>query len=67
MPFEKSKVSQKKRKMFQKSEKFLHFTLFKTNIDTLGAVSYLAKEMRRKPGNFGVAGNKVCSIKYNRS
>ncbi len=52
--------------MFQKNEKYLHFTLLKSNIDTLGAVNYLAKELRRKPGNFGVAGNKVGFAEANR-
>ena len=37
---------------------FLHFTLFKENKDTMESISWLAKELKMKPGNFQFAGTK---------
>jgi tRNA pseudouridine13 synthase len=51
----------KKRRVFDNKQypgKYLEFTIFKTNIDTMGAVFQIAKFMNRKPANFGFAGNK---------
>lgn len=54
--------SKQKRRRYEEREypdKFLQFTLTKTNYDSLGAVGFLARFMNRKPSNFGVAGTKV--------
>ena len=37
---------------------YLHFTLFKENKDTMESISWLAKELKLKPGNFQFAGTK---------
>ncbi len=37
---------------------YLHFTLFKENKDTMESISWLAKELKTKPGNFQFAGTK---------
>ena len=37
---------------------YLHFTLFKENKDTMECISWLAKELKTKPGNFQFAGTK---------
>ena len=37
---------------------YLHFTLFKENKDTMESISWLAKELKMKPGNFQFAGTK---------
>ena len=49
----------KKRKIYQKSEKYLQFTLMKTNFETLGAINYISKILHKPPGFFGIAGTKV--------
>jgi tRNA(Glu) U13 pseudouridine synthase TruD len=51
----------KKRRFDPKTypNKFLLFTMTKTNFDSLGALGFLAKFMSRKPKNFSVAGTKV--------
>ena len=46
------------------SSKYTEFTLFKTNIDSMGAIFQIAKCLNRKPSNFGLAGNKVFVIKF---
>ena len=51
----------KRRRQFDKNlSKYVEFTLFKTNIDSIGAISQIARCLNRKPSNFELAGNKVC-------
>jgi len=40
-------------------DKYLEFTLHKTNFDSMGAIGLLSKFLTMKPNNFGIAGNKV--------
>lgn len=40
-------------------EKFIEFSLLKTNTDCFEAISILARFLGRKPKSFGFAGNKV--------
>ncbi len=39
-------------------EKYLEFTLHKTNFDSMGSIGILSKFMNIKPNNFAIAGNK---------
>jgi tRNA pseudouridine13 synthase len=49
----------KKRKMFaDSSHKFLHFTMLKRNMDTVQAISYLARMLKRSYKTIKFAGNK---------
>ncbi len=40
-------------------DKYLEFTLHKTNFDSMGAIGVLGKFISMRPNNFGIAGNKV--------
>jgi len=40
-------------------DKYLEFTLHKTNFDSMGAIGILSKFLQMRPNNFGLAGNKV--------
>lgn len=54
-----------KRKRFDTREypdKYLQFTLLKTNYDTVGAIAILGKFLQMRPNNFGIAGNKVIKL-----
>jgi tRNA pseudouridine13 synthase len=49
----------KKRKMFaDSSKKFLHFAMLKRNMDTVQAISYLARMLKRSYKTIKFAGNK---------
>jgi len=54
--------SKNKKRRFDRREfpeKYLEFTLHKTNFDSMGAIGLLSKFLNMKPNNFGIAGNKV--------
>jgi len=53
--------SKNKKRRFDRREfpeKYLEFTLHKTNFDSMGAIGLLSKFLNMKPNNFGIAGNK---------
>jgi tRNA(Glu) U13 pseudouridine synthase TruD len=55
-------LSNAKRRRFEDKvypDKYLIFTLTKSNNDSLGAIGFLARFLARKPSCFGVAGTKV--------
>jgi tRNA(Glu) U13 pseudouridine synthase TruD len=37
---------------------FLRIALFKSNMETMQAIHYIAKRLRKVPRQFGIAGNK---------
>lgn len=56
-----SLITNNKRRRFEDRiypDKYLCFTLTKTNYDSLGAIGLLARFLSRKPSNFSVAGTK---------
>ena len=52
------KKNNKNVKRFGKEDSYLHFTLWKTNLDTYSALNIISKNINKNMGTFGFAGNK---------
>lgn len=53
-----SRASRKANKAVEGNGKYLHFTMYKENKDTIEAINFLARMLKLKSANFGFAGTK---------